>query len=400
MNNGKWPLVPLRDVLTHRKEFIEIDDLQTYKRCRVQLHAQGLVLRDTVQGSEIKTKKQQVCRAGELLVAEIDAKLGGYGIVPQELEGAIVSSHYFLFSIDEAKIDRRFLAYFIRTPAFFEQVSAQGTTNYAAIRPGHVLAYMLPLPPPKEQQRLVEKLDPLAAKIKEAKRLRAEADAELSVLLARAAVEFFSEGRWPTIPLGNLLTEDSRNGLGVRPSDSPPGVPILRISAGTSRRDATVDEHDVRYLQVGTKELEMYRLRKGDLLACRFNGNLHYVGRFSLYRQEQQDDRVYPDKLIRFRVDATRVLPEFVCLAMNSPAGREATEAFCTTTAGNIGISAKQLKTIPVPLPALAEQRAIIARLGALQAHIQRSIGEGGKVRAELDATLPSILDRAFRAEL
>ena len=49
-------------------------------------------------------QKQQVCQTGEFLVAEIDAKVGGFGIVPPELEGAIVSSHYFLFVIDEAKL--------------------------------------------------------------------------------------------------------------------------------------------------------------------------------------------------------------------------------------------------------------------------------------------------------
>jgi type I restriction enzyme S subunit len=50
-------------------------------------------------------------------VAEIDAKVGGFGIVPETLDGAIVSSHYFLFGLDESKLDRRFLDYFIRTPA-------------------------------------------------------------------------------------------------------------------------------------------------------------------------------------------------------------------------------------------------------------------------------------------
>ena len=29
---AKWPVVPLGEVLTHRKEFIQIDDLETYKR--------------------------------------------------------------------------------------------------------------------------------------------------------------------------------------------------------------------------------------------------------------------------------------------------------------------------------------------------------------------------------
>ena len=62
-----WPVVPMADVLRHRKEFITIDDTQHYKRCRVQLHAKGVLLRDTVSGADIKTKKQQVCRAGEFL---------------------------------------------------------------------------------------------------------------------------------------------------------------------------------------------------------------------------------------------------------------------------------------------------------------------------------------------
>ncbi len=93
-----WPVVPLADVLRHRKEFITIDDIQRYKRCRVQLHAKGVLLRDIISGADIKTKKQQVCRAGEFLVAEIDAKMGGFGLVPAELDGAVVSSHYFLLA--------------------------------------------------------------------------------------------------------------------------------------------------------------------------------------------------------------------------------------------------------------------------------------------------------------
>src|ERR1044071_4952404 len=150
--------VRLGEVLRHRKEFITIDDLTRYKRPRVQLHVQGIVQRDEVPGALIKTKTQQVCRAGEFLVAEIDAKVGGFGIVPESLDGSIVSSHYFLFVIDDTKLDRRFLDFFIRTPAFQEQVAAQGSTNYAAIRPAHVLGYKFPLPPLEEQRRVVTRI--------------------------------------------------------------------------------------------------------------------------------------------------------------------------------------------------------------------------------------------------
>ena len=120
--NKPWPKVRPGDALYRRKEFIQIDDVATYKRPRVKLHAQGIVLRDEIEGVGIKTKSQQVWRAGEFVVAEIDAKVGGFGIVPETLDGSIVSSHYFLFVIDESKLDRRFLDFFIRTPAFHDQV--------------------------------------------------------------------------------------------------------------------------------------------------------------------------------------------------------------------------------------------------------------------------------------
>ncbi len=82
-----WPKARLGEALRHRKEFITIDDLTSYKRPRVQLHVQGIVLRDEVPGALIKTKTQQVCRTGDFLVAEIDAKVGGIGIVPESLDG-------------------------------------------------------------------------------------------------------------------------------------------------------------------------------------------------------------------------------------------------------------------------------------------------------------------------
>ena len=175
-----WPMVKLGEVLTHRKEFIQINDFENYKRCRVQLHAQGIILRDIVSGAEIKTKKQQVCRTGEFLVAEIDAKVGGFGIVSEELDGAIVSSHYFLFFIiNETLLSRRFLDIYIRTSFFRNQVDAQGSTNYAAIRPQDVLEYKIPLPTLSEQLWIIE----LQSKVDELKKLQSETKKELNALI-------------------------------------------------------------------------------------------------------------------------------------------------------------------------------------------------------------------------
>jgi type I restriction enzyme S subunit len=191
------------------------------------------------------------------------------------------------------------------------------------------------------------------------------------------------------LPLGKLLREESLNGCSKAPKASPPGVEILRISAGTSRRDAIVDENDYKWVVLRDDEREKFRLLPGDLLACRFNGNLHFVGRFSLYLGTSERVQVNPDKLIRFRVDLGRCDPRYVRYAMNAGETRKKLEAFCATTAGNIGISATNLKTVSIPVPPLAEQRRIVAKVDhlmslcdALEAKLKQSQTDSDRLLA------------------
>lgn len=170
---SSYPLIELGNVIKQRKGFITISDDKEYKRCRVQISGNGVILRDSVLGKEIKTKKQQVCKKDDFLVASIDAKVGGFGIVPQDLEDAIVSGHYFLFEIDNAKLLPEFLGIIIKTNNFQKQVKSTGSTNYAAIRPYHVLGYKIPLPSLVQQEKIVKNY---YDKIKEAEKLIRQAN--------------------------------------------------------------------------------------------------------------------------------------------------------------------------------------------------------------------------------
>ena len=55
---------------------------------------------------------------------------------------------------------------------------------------------------------------------------------------------------------------------------------------------------------------------------------------------------------------------------------------------------------VALPVPSLDEQRRIVAYLDGLQAKVERLKALQAETRAELDALLPSILDRAFKGEL
>jgi type I restriction enzyme, S subunit len=58
------------------------------------------------------------------------------------------------------------------------------------------------------------------------------------------------------------------------------------------------------------------------------------------------------------------------------------------------------LKRVPVPLPALSEQHRIVEYLNSLGAKIQMIKKMQAQTTTELDALLPSMLDRAFKGEL
>lgn len=146
---SKWEFVKLKEILRHQKgnsRFFQINDSIEYKLCRVQVHRKGVLLRKKQFGYEIKTKKQQLCHTGDLIVAEMDAKFGGYGFIPPDLEGSVVSSHYYLYELDYSKVTQEYLEVLINTDYIQNQIEAKGSTNYSSIRAWEFLEYIIPLP--------------------------------------------------------------------------------------------------------------------------------------------------------------------------------------------------------------------------------------------------------------
>ena len=71
-----------------------------------------------------------------------------------------------------------------------------------------------------------------------------------------------------------------------------------------------------------------------------------------------------------------------------------------TTGSAQPTIPLRGIRALPVPVPPLPEQRRIVAYLDDLQAKVDQLKSLQAQTAAELDALLPSILDRAFRGEL
>jgi type I restriction enzyme, S subunit len=313
--------------------------------------------------------------------------------VPEILEGAIVSSHYFLFTLDERSLDRRFLDYYIRTRSFRDQVTAQGSTNYAAIRPEDVLGYEIPLPPLDEQRRIVARIEELAARIEEARELRKRATEESEGLISARISQLFSKYKIDGQMIGRLgdYVIDDCYGTSEKTTDDLSGIPVLRMG---NIQNGRLDIRDLKYLHIGGKDRTKLILRKGDILVNRTN-SAELVGKCAVF--DLESEYAFASYLIRLRLDQEKAEPKLISSYINSPAGRSYMFSERKQMTGQANVNAKKLKALPISLPPLPEQRRLVAYLDSLQSGLDALKSHQEETAAALDALLPAVLERAFR---
>ena len=271
----------------------------------------------------------------------------------------------------------------------------------------HFRGSRIPVPPLDEQGRIADKLDAVLVRV-DACRDRLDCLPGIlkrfrqSVLAAATSGDLTVEwranaasGSWSSRRLGELAIE-VKNGLSPKPAEQPPGTPILRINAV---RPFFLRQDDLRFLQ-DSGNTSAYELRVDDLLFTRYSGSLEFVGICARVRAINNPRLVYPDKLIRVRIDVDKALSSWIEIAVNAPAIREIIERTARTSAGQTGISGKDLKELKVPIPSLREQAEIVRRVESLFAWADRLEARLATARARVERLTPSLLAKAFRGEL
>lgn len=399
-----WKKVKLREVISHRKGFIEIDDETEYKLVTVKLHRKGVFLRENLQGFQIRTKKQQVCKAGDFIVAEMDAKVGGYGFIPVHLDGAIVSSHYFLFDVNEDRIRPQYLEVVSQLKILQDQIKAVGSTNYAAIRPYNVLDWEIPFPP-IEKQIEIENLY-LVAKEK-VDLLNLEFADQLSQLenLNQAILQEAVQGKLvkqdpKDEPASELLkrikAEKAKSGKKekplppIKPEEIPFEIPenwvwcrlgevVLSMANGIYKQDkfyndsgigclrmynikeGKINFNNLKRMILTDAEIRTYELQKNDVLLNRVN-SVELLGKAAII-DELIEPLVFESKNIRLRFIEKSILPIFVNYYMLTPFFKEPILKSFKKVTGQASISQEKLNPILIPLPPLSEQKRIVAEI-------------------------------------
>ena len=168
---------------------------------------------------------------------------------------------------------------------------------------------------------------------------------------------------WCWVSLGDIAF-GIRYGTSVKCSYEPTGEPVLRIPNIDNGR---INVADLKFGPLPRREADDLRLRLGDILMVRSNGSLNLVGRPALV-DTQAVGYCYAGYLVRVRTSAVHLDGRYLVLALSTTHVRNQIEIPIRTTVGLKNVNATELAALTMPLPPLAEQHRIVARVNELMA--------------------------------
>ena len=364
----------------------------------------GIVAYDSAEG--VKSLKN-VFHPQQILYGKLRPYLNKHDIATFD---GVCSTDILVFNATSVTIPK-FVNFFLDQDTFIEYaVSNSKGINLPRVSESVVLDAKCPLPPIYEQQRIVDRIESLFAKLDEAKQKAQDAldsfETRKAAILHKAFTgELTAQWRkehgvgmesWETHELVECF--EIVSGIQKTPARSPRHNPIPYLAVANVYRNK-IDLSDIRYFEVTPEEIEKLKLQDKDILIVEGNGSGKEIGRCAMWHNELPLC-VHQNHIIRIRNKSPKILPEYVLYYLNSETGKSVMQERAKTTAGLFNLSAGKVKTIPLPFASLDEQAEIVHILDDLLAKEQQAKEAAEKVLEQIDLIKKSILARAFRGEL
>jgi restriction endonuclease S subunit len=301
------------------------------------------------------TKEQYLLKNNDIIIAR-SGSVGKSAIFKSNKYCDMIFASYLVrLQVKETKILPDYLFYYTKTAIYWRQVE---THSIAVTQPNlsaeKIKDIKIPLPPKDVQEKIVTEIAALEEKEK------GITDRIVSLKKDIAGLFLFSRDV-KTEKLGNIAVLLKR---GKSAKYGKSNIQIIKSGQARGYREFDFSE---KYFADENFILDDRKLQKGDILIN--STGVGTAGRVTLF--DLDGDFAADSHITILRVDGNIVHPVFVLYVLSEYIGFKNIEAMAQGQSGQIELSLSTVQNIKIPLPPLAEQQKIVAKIEKLEGEIQ-----------------------------
>ncbi len=329
-------------------------------------------------------------------------------MVAENLPNGVGGGTTELIILRQPKILSKYTFWLISDENFIQggKNTYSGTVGQQRISMDYVRNYRVPLPPLAEQQRLVDRIESIFAKLDEAKE-KAQAvvdgfELRKSAILHKAFTgELTAKWRklhgldlknWEYLKIGEFAQVKGGKRLpkGCSLVTQKTDHPYLRIA---DFGDNTIDKTDLHYITEDVfEQIRSYIIKKEDV----YLSIVGTIGRAGVIPEELDGANLTENAA---RIITNRTQPRYLCLFLSSPQTQENIKSrIRSATLGKLSLL--NIKDIDTPLPTVEEQLEIVRIINDLFEKESSAKEAAESVLDQIDTMKKAVLARAFRGEL
>lgn len=390
---GKNILMPMESKKPDGEDFYYIDIDAIDNKNQVVTEAKK------IKTAQAPSRASRKLHTGDTVFSLVRPYLKNIAYIDEQLSECIASTGFFVCTPNATLNDKYLYRLMVSSYVVDGLNKYMKGDNSPSIRKDDIENYPFPLPPLSEQQRIVERIEELFAKLDEAKeRLQEVAD---SFAVRKAAIlhkaftgELIGKKIEQLVPLESLvdLIKIGPFGSALHESDYiENGIPLVNPKHIVQQH--IVPQSKISISEEKAEELSSYRLKANDIVL----GRRGEMGRCAPVSAREENWICGTGSMI------IRLKEEYDARLYSLILGSQATVTYLENSA--VGSTLKNLnekivRKIPVPQFDIEEQHEIVRLIDDLLARERAAQQAAEQALASIDLVKKSILARAFRGEL